>query len=180
MKETLKKRIWCSIMTSILFTIFSMILITNPSKTLRSIAYILGGFLIIQGIIILINSASNKNRLYRIDPISGTISIIIGIITIIFCKELTTLFRILISIWIIYNALIKMNISIKLKKIDTNICIYSFIIATAMLASGIFILITQNAILITIGILIFIYSILDIIENLILISNVNRITKTIK
>lgn len=177
MKEALKKRIWSSIMTSILFTIFSMILIANPSKTLRGIAYILGGFLIIQGIIILINNSSNKNKLYGSDPISGIIAIIIGIVTIIFCKELTTLFRILIGIWIIYNALIRMNISIKLKTLDTNICIYSFIIAIAMLATGIFIIITQNAILVTIGILIFIYSILDIIENLILISNVNRITK---
>ena len=56
-----------------------------------------------------------------------------GIVTIRYSSAIGSIFRIIIGIWIIYSALIRMGLSVKLKNMNLNIWIYSLIIAIIML-----------------------------------------------
>ena len=55
--------------------------------------------------------------------------------------------------------------------------IYSFILAIAMLLCGMFIIFNSGVIIMTIGIVILVYSVLDIAENLIFLKNVSNLSK---
>lgn len=82
----------------------------------------------------------------------------------------------MVEIWIIYSSIIRINLSLKLKNIDSKIWIYSLIIALIMLICGIFTICNSSAIIVTIGIIILVYSILDIIESIIFLNNVKKIS----
>ena len=63
----------------------------------------------------------------------------------------------------------------KLKTLGTNIWSYSLFIAIIMFICGIYTLMTSNIIVMTIGVVILIYAILDIIESIIFLSNMKDI-----
>ena len=55
--------------------------------------------------------------------------------------------------------------------------IYSLVIALIMAGCGIFIICNSGAVIVTLGVFVVIYSILDIIESIIFLKNVNSLTK---
>ena len=63
----------------------------------------------------------------------------------------------------------------KLKTLGTNIWSYSLFIAIIMFICGIYTLMTSNIIVMTIGVVILIDAILDIIESIIFLSNMKDI-----
>lgn len=177
-KSVLKKEGWSSLVTSIVFAILGLILINSPETTVTVISYILGITFIIIGLfkIFYYIKAKGKNDFYNYDFVFGIGAIIVGILTIIYSNQISTLLRILIGIWIIYSAIFRIDFSFKLKrlKID-NIWIGSLIIAIAMLICGIYAVLIPNAIIITVGMIVLIYSILDIIESIIFLSNLRKL-----
>ena len=177
-EKILKKTGWSSLLTSIIFAILGIVLIVNPVGTVKIVSYILGIMFALVGIYKIVNYLKNKEKynLYNYDLAYGIIAIILGIITIVYSSQIGKLFGILIGIWIVYSAIIRMNLALKLKVIDSSIWIYSLIIAIIMLLCGIYIIFDSSAIIITIGTVILIYSILDIIESIIFIANIKKIS----
>lgn len=172
-KEFLKKSSWTSIVESIIFAILGIILIYKPNETVSVISYILGAIFIIAGIYKIINYMQTRGQkdLYNYNLIYGIMAIVIGIVAIVYSSTIGTIFRIIIGIWIIYTAIIRISASIKLKAINSNIWIYSLILSIAMFICGLYIILNSGAIIVTIGVIMIIYSIIDIIENIILIKN---------
>ena len=105
----------------------------------------------------------------------GIIAIILGIVTIVYSSQILAMFRIIIGLWITYSAIIRINLALKLKNINSNVWVHSLAIALIMLVCGIYILFNTAAIIVTIGVAILAYSILDIIESIIFLNNVNKI-----
>ena len=106
----------------------------------------------------------------------GIGTIILGILTIVYRNEIGTLLRVLIGIWIIYSAMIRISLSLKLKSLNTgNVWIYSVLVAILMLICGIYAMFTSNAIIITVGLIILTYSILDIVEAIIFLINLKKL-----
>lgn len=178
LEKFLKKTGWSSLLSALIFAILGTILITKPEETVKIISYILGGIFILTGIIRIINYLVTKGKydIYNDGMFFGIIAIILGIITICYSKQIGNIFRILIGIWIAYSAIVRMNISFKLKILEDKTWIYSLIISIIMLLCGIYIACNPGAILVTIGSIILIYSILDIIESIIFIKNINKIS----
>ncbi len=171
-----KKTGMYSLICSIVFAILGIILIVNPEATITIISYILGIMFILIGAYKASNYFINKGNydLYNYDLAFGIIAIVLGIITITYGKQIITILRILIGLWIIYSAIIRLSLSLKLKTLGTNAWAYSLGISIVMLICGIY-AITSNIIMVTIGTVILIYAILDIIESIIFISNVKQI-----
>lgn len=177
LEKILKKSGYISILTSIIFLIIGGVLIWKPDETVKATIYILGAIFMILGACKIANYilAKGKYNLYNYDMIYGIIAIIIGVVTIAYSNTIGTIFRIIIGIWIVYSAMIRIGTSFKLKNIKVKAWTYSLILAIIMLICGLYIIMNQGAIIVTIGIGIVIYSIIDIIEGIIFMKNVKEI-----
>lgn len=174
LQKLFKRTGWMSILISVVFAIVGAILIWKPDETIKIISYILGIIFIVIGASRIISSISSKGKydLYNYDIIFGILGIIIGIVAMIYSNAIATLLNIIIGIWIIYTALLRLNVAMKIKKQTTNTWIYVLALALIMLACGIYIILDTRAIVTTIGIILLIYSIIDIIEEVIFIKTI--------
>ena len=77
--------------------------------------------------------------------------------------------------WIIYSAVVRASSAFKLRTVNSRIWIYTLIIAIAMFACGLYIVLNEGTIIVTIGVLMVIYALMDIIENVIFIKYVDSL-----
>jgi uncharacterized membrane protein HdeD (DUF308 family) len=176
-EKIFKKSGLISILESVIFAILGCILICKPEETVKFVSYVLGIIFIGIGIYKIINYHSAKGRydFYNYDLIYGIMAVIIGIVTIVYSSAIGAIFRIIIGIWIIYSSFIRMSLSVKLKNLNLNIWSYSLILAIVMLICGLYITMNSGAVIVTIGVMMIIYSIIDIIEDIIFMKNVKEI-----
>lgn len=176
LKNILKKTGWASLIESIFFAIIGIILINNPEGTISFISTILGITFIIIGAYKIINRmlAVEKGNIYDNNVIFGIMAVVIGIITIVFGKQISTLFSIVIGVWIIYSAILRIGSSMKLKEIkpESKLWIISLVLSILMLICGIYIVANSAILVATIGVFILIYSLIDIFENIIFLYNI--------
>lgn len=174
-QKILKKSGTVAIIESVVFAILGVILVANPETTVKIISYIIGATLILTGGYKIINymKEKGKNDLYNYQLIYGVMAIVIGLISIIYSTTIVTIFRIIIGMWIIYSAVVRASSAIKLKAIKSNIWIYTLILAIAMLACGLYVVLNEGTVIVTIGILMIVYAVMDIIENVIFLQHVN-------
>lgn len=178
-EKILKKTGWSSLITSVIFAIIGSILIAKPEGTVKIASYIIGIIFIFAGIYKIFNylrEKENTELLYHYNVAYGVIAIILGLITMFYSTQIAALFRILIGIWIIYSSILRINLAFNLKNIDSKLWIPSIIVAFAMFVCGIYITFTSNAIIVTIGIIIVTYAVLDIIESLIFLGNIKKLS----
>lgn len=175
LQKILKKSGWVSLIESLIFAILGIILIAKPEETVKVISYILGACFIIIGIYKIINyiQMQGKNDLYNYHLIYGIMAIVIGIVTILYSSTIGMIFRIIIGIWIIYTAAVRASSSFKLRRINSNVWIYTLILSIVMLTCGLYIILNTGTIIVTIGVIMVIYAVIDIIENLIFLKHVN-------
>ena len=178
LEKVLKKTGVTSLVTSIIFAILGIILIANPEGTIKFIAIILGVIFGLVGLYKIVNYIENKGKydFYNNDIAYGVIAIVLGSVTICYSTQIGAIFRIIIGLWIVYSAILRINLSIKLKTIDSNVWIYSLIIALIMAFCGIFIICNSGAVIVTLGIVVVIYSVLDAIESIMFLNNVSKLS----
>ncbi len=175
-KKILKKTGTTSILESVIFAIIGLIIVWKPEGTVKLISYILGISFIVIGILKVIRffAIKEKDNFYNYNLIYGIMACIVGIIIIAFSNTISSIIRIVIGVWIIYSSLMRMNLSIKLKGLDSNIWIYSLVLSIVMFICGLYIIINSGAVIFTIGIMMIVYAVIDIIENIIFIKNVKE------
>lgn len=176
-EKIFKKTGWISILTSIIFAVLGGILIWKPNETIKVISYILGSIFIIIGIAKTINYFLSKGKyeLYNYNLVFGLMAVVLGIVTICCSDTIGAIFRIIIGIWIVYSSLVRFNLSLKLKSMDVKMWIYSLILAMLMFVCGLYIALNSGSVVMTIGIVMVIYSIIDIVEDVIFMKNVKEI-----
>lgn len=178
-KNLLKKTGWISLVESVIFAIIGLILICNPEQSIQVIYTILGIIFILAGAykIFIHLTAKENGNVYDNSIVFGIMAIVIGIITMVFSKEITTLFSISIGVWIIYSSILRLSSSIRLKTISpaSNLWIVSLVLSIIMLICGVYIVASAKALVATIGVFILIYAIIDICENLIFLNNVKNV-----
>ncbi len=177
MKDFLKKSGWTDILVSLVFAVIAIFMITKSDAVVKIISYVLGGIFIIMGIVKIIDyfASKGKSDLYNYDFIYGIIAIIIGLVTI-FCSSLIeSMFRIVIAIWIIYSGLVRLSLSLKLHTAKIKVWSVSLILSIIMIIGGIYMLFQSGALVLTIGIIMLVYSIIDLIESAIFIKYVDKL-----
>lgn len=177
LKELLKKSGWMSIVESLVFAILGIILIWQKDAIMSVIAYILGIVFILIGIIKVVNYSQEKGKtdLYNYELVYGIMAAIIGIVIIVYSGTISKIFGIIIGIWIVYSSIVRASSALKLKQVKSNIWIYSLIIAIIMCICGLVVLFNTSAIPATVGVIMIVYAVLDIIENAIFINNVKKL-----
>ena len=177
MKDILKKTIWSENLMSIIFAIVGILMIANTDVVTKIIASIFGIIFIVIGVIKIVDYfvAKGNSDFYNYDFAYGIIAIVIGIITITCSNFIESMFRIMIGIWIIYSAILRLSLSLKLRNANINIWSVSLVLSILMLIGGLYVLLQNGALVLTMGIIILVYSILDLIENIIYLKNINEL-----
>ena len=154
-----------SLISSILFLIFGIILFTNPSGILNFISYIVGGILIIIGIFNILSYRRTLKKLnieQKYKLVIGVILIIFGLFVMLFSSLIEMTFRLICGGWIIYTGIIRLiqTLNIKENKIQF---ISHLIIAILLIICGFYVALKTNLIFSTIGLFIILYAVLEII-----------------
>jgi len=172
-----------NLLTSILSLIIGVILFNRPDLVIILISYILGSILVFFGLmkIIYYSYQKGKNKEFPNKVlISGIIIIILGGICIFLSDAVEQFVRFLIGGWILFagiNRLIKAT-EIKNKKGSKFISI--FFVSLLLIAIGLYVIFKANLVIQYLGVVLIIYSILEIINYIFVVRNNHEIIKEIK
>lgn len=179
MEQFLKKIGWTSIITSLGFGVLGLVIAYNPNTTFQIISYVLGGILIAYGVIKILEYFKMKdlNSIYSTELSFGIIAALFGIVVIVCSDMIEAMLRVLIGIWIVYSGCMRFGLAMKIHNFDSDnrVWIPVLFIALAMLLCGIYIIASPGAVMMTIGIIMVVYAVMDIIEEIIFIKNVKDI-----
>lgn len=183
MINKLKKYLNFSLLVSSILMILGIIIFIYPEMTLKLLSYIVSTILVIFGISLIIEDLKYKNIYLLFDFTQlGIINLLLGIILLMYPNLLTTLIPIFLGIWFITTGIMKIKISSLLKE-KNNIFITSLIMSILSIICGTIFIISPlssaNAIISSFGILLFIYSLSDIIDMIIFRKNIKDLEKTI-
>jgi len=176
LEKILKKSGWTDMILSIIFVLFGIMLIANPEAIVSFIAIILGLIFILIGVFRLSEYFStDKTNRYLLAI--GIVAIIAGIVIMNCADIISSIFRIVIAICIIYSGIMNLQTIIIWKDYKSRLWLISLILSILIIIAGIYILVNSGAILQTIGIIIVSYGVVNIIENFIFIKNVDDYLK---
>lgn len=174
----LKKSAWSAIIESILIIIFGILMVVWPDITTTVIANVLGGIFIVNGIYQIINYFVVKGQtdFFNNGLLIGVISLLVGIAAILIGENIAQVFRIIIGIWMIYEALVRMNTALKLHTAGIKAWSYILIIAICMLVVGIFVAFNTGAVIQLIGWMMILSGIFGIVGDAIFMQYVSKLT----
>ncbi len=165
MKTIIIKKDKSSIFASILFLILGILLFTNSGEMVKFITYIIGIIFVVFGSIKLYNYYKFKDTISSIQLTIGITLIIIGII-IMFCNGVIEfVIRIVMGGYILASGLNKLIVAINSKSYN-NKWIGLLITAILLIGCGLYTILKSNIVLEVVGIILIIYSSIDIISYL--------------
>ena len=175
----IKKSAWSAAIESLMIMIFGILLVSWPDITIIVVANILGGIFIVNGIYQIINYfiVKGQNDFFNNGLLAGVVSTLIGITAIVIGEDIAYVFRVVIGIWMIYEALVRVNTSIKLYSVGVKVWKYILIIALVMLALGVFITFNTGAIVQLIGWIMIITGVIGVVGDTMFIQQVNTIVE---
>ncbi len=173
----IKKSAWGSAIESLAVIIFGILLVVWPDVTITVLANILGAFFIVSGIYKVINYfvVKGQNDFFNNSLLSGVVSVLVGIAAIVIGNDIANVFRVIIGIWVVYEALVRANTAIKLYATGVKSWSYMLIISLIMLALGIFITFNTGAVVQIIGWTMIVTGIVGIIGDAMFIQKVDAV-----
>lgn len=177
----IKKSAWSAAIESIVIMVLGILFVVWPDGIVNVIANILGAIFIISGIYQIINYfiVKGQNDFFNNGLLAGVVSLMVGIAAIVMGDDITNIFRVIIGIWMIYEALVRVNTAIKLHSADIKIWSYVLCIALVMLALGLFVTFNDGAVVQLIGGMMIATGIIGIIGDAMFIQQVNTIVEKI-
>lgn len=153
-----------SLISSIIFFILGGILFTNPDIFVTTISKIVGAALLLIAIVFMITTFINrKTKPFPVITITSIIIIILlSIMFLFFSETVEKIIRIVVGFWILFSGITKLINALKIT--NKNKKFISLIIVSLLLISiGIYTIVIGDVLLSSIGIILMIYSALDII-----------------
>ena len=177
----LKKNAWAAIFESIVTVVLGILLIAWPDTIIKIIAYVVGVFLIIKGAYQTINYfiVKGQNDFFNNNLLSGVISLLLGLALILIGEEIINVFRIIIGIWMIYEALVRINTAIKLHAVGISAWKYVLILAIMVLVLGIFVTFYSGAVVTLIGWMMILAGVIGIVSDTMFIQYVDKVSNII-
>lgn len=186
MGNIMSKLIKSSILSSVGLIILGVLLIIQSEATIISISYIIGGLLVALGILSGIKYIRNtkEGKKNELDIIYGIVCIVLGVLVITNPNAIASVIPLVIGFVIIINSALKLQYSLELKRETNNLWKSTMILSLITLICGLVLIFNpfKGALLITkiIGVLIIVYSILDLISTFTIRKTLKRIHKAIE
>lgn len=152
-----------SILMSIILLIIGIFLFINPAEMVKFITYIIGVAFVVFGAIKLYDYYKNKDTIPNIQLTIGITAIVIGIITM-FCNGVIEFaIRLVMGGYILANGINKLIVALNSKNYNDK-WIGLVVVASLLIIGGLYIILKSNIVLSTIGLVLVIYSTIDIIS----------------
>lgn len=180
-KDYIKKYEGCSIIVSILMICLSLFLMFKPLESLEVFTVIFAIIILLSGLGYLISyfTISKESRLFSIDLLLGLVTIISGIMLLVYKKDVINVFPIILGIWIIISNLFKLQLSINLSLFLDNAYLGLVLITILMIVFGLLLIINPFAsfmtITVTAGALLLITEVINLIESIYVIIKLNKV-----
>lgn len=180
-KDYIKKYEGCSIIVSILMICLSLFLMFKPLESLEVFTVIFAIIILLSGLGYLISyfTISKVSRLFSIDLLLGLVTIISGIMLLVYKNDVINVFPIILGIWIIISNLFKLQLSINLSLFLDNAYLGLVLITILMIAFGLLLIINPFAsfmtITVTAGTLLLITEVINLIESIYVIIKLNKV-----
>lgn len=159
-KETKK-----NLVTSILFLIFGALIFAYPNQVVTTASIVFGAVLMFYGIIMLIkNYYETKNDASTTSTtlIFGIILIVIGLLFIILAASISKILQYVLGAWILFTGIERLMIALSLGK-ENNAFITQLVISLLLLAAGLYTILRGHLEIQIVGIVMIVYSILEIV-----------------
>lgn len=170
----IKQNAWSSIFESLATIVIGILFVAWPEVMVTTVAYIIGAIFSIKGAYQIINYFLEKgqNDFFNNNLLSGVVSVLIGIAAFVVGGDIANVFRIIVGIFIIYEALSHLNLSLKLYSAQIGIWKYVLILALTMLVLGLFV--TFNDVAAVIGWVLVATGIVSIVGDILFIQQINN------
>ena len=175
-EKFLKRSSWTDIVVSIIFVLFGSLLIAKPSETVGAISIILGIVFIAMGVLKLVEYYTSDTKEDWLLTIA-LITVILGVIILFASDAILSVFRVIVGIWIIATGIMDLQTTLIWKEIKSPYWTVAVVLSLLMMLAGIIILINQNILLTTMGIIIVFYGVLDIVDRIIFMKKINDYMK---
>lgn len=154
-----------SLIYSIFFLIIGAVIFTKPEIIILFISYVIGGLIIVIGLFKCIKNyldIKKDNTISSREMISGIVLIIIGLVFILLAGFIEALVRLIIGGWILFSGINRLINTIQLPKKNNNF-IAALILSILLIGVGLYTILEANLAFKTIGLLLMIYSVIEII-----------------
>lgn len=182
----LKKVFKISLISSIILLIVGIFLIKEGNLFFESISKIIGIIFVVIGLFPIIDYFKNRTNslLMGIGLISGIFSIVFGLLFLLNDNILQTIIPVFIGVWMIINGINKTQLSFELKEENEKSWLITFIYSFIVIIVGAYLIINpisgSEFLTDTIGFIICIYAVLDIIDCILIWIKYKKVnTKTI-
>lgn len=177
MVEFFKKVSITSIITSLVFAIFGIVMLINPAETTQMLALILGITVMVVGIEKIISYFVLRGNLdfYNYELVYGIIAIVASIIMITHVNTFSVVVRIVIGAWITCSGLMRLLYSLRIKNLGVSSWWAVLAMAVLTIIAGIYIICTQNTLVVIFAAILIVYAVIDIVEQLIFMKNINKL-----
>lgn len=178
MEKLLKRTVLTNLISSILFIFVGIVLFYYPTTMLSLMSYIVEVILIVIGIITLTNYifVETKYNMFSYGFVYGVVCIILALFLITNPNTLVTVLSTILGIWMIFGSFNKIQFGLKLNSMGKNIGILNITLALLMFCCGLLIVCNPfevaRIIIQSLGIIVVIYSVIDIIQSITLIKNI--------
>lgn len=165
-----KKVYRISLISSILLFLFGILLITNAETFIKSISTIIGIVLLLIGVFPVVDYFRNRKEglLAGVGLISGIFSIVCGLMFLLNENMLMILIPVFIGVWMIINGINKIQLAFQIKDEEEKSWIVTFIFSIIIIVCGGYFIINPisgaQIVTGTLGVIICIYAVLDIID----------------
>lgn len=161
----MKKDNKLTILTSLLFFMIGFILFNNPGGVVKFITYIFGGIFLFIGAIYLFQYWKSEEKQFLSSELySGILSVFIGIIVMFCAGAIELAIRLITGAWILCRALFQLKASLYMKELKVPSWITGMIASFLLLVIGLYIILKSNLVLSSIGIILMIYAVIELVE----------------
>lgn len=171
-----------SLISSIIFFILGAVIFTKPETIILFISYVIGGIFIIVGIFKCIKNyldIKKDNNISSKEMVIGILLVIIGLVLIILAGVIEALVRLIIGGWILFSGINRLINSLQLPKKNNQFIIY-LILSLLIIGAGLYTILESNLAFKTIGIVLMVYSLIEIIGYILGKTNIYQNTTIIE
>ena len=154
-----------SLIYSIIFFILGAIIFTKPEIIILFISYVLGGIFAIIGLFKCIKNyldIKKDNSISSKEMITGILLIITGLIFILLASVIEALVRLIIGGWILFTGINRLINCLSIRNKNHKFII-RLILSFLLIGVGIYTILESNLAFKTIGLVLIVYSILEIL-----------------
>lgn len=179
----LKSVSWLAILEALIIGAFGVLVLVDADKFQTLIFYVIGIFLMVKGAYKIVNyfAMHGRNDFYNNDLFYGVVALVLGILAVVMSDELGKLVAIIVGAWMIYGALVRLNMAVKLHAAEVKEWFYVMLFALVMMALGIYAIIAANnesaPVMQYLGVAMIVVAVLSILDDVFFIRSLDKIGK---